>query len=221
MKSVIICFTIFLLPLYIIAQKKTSDNVPQKNTIYFEVFGQGAFYSFCYDRLYRINRKTKTSASLGLGIIPIYRQYILGLDRQFILSMPASYNFLLGRKNHHFELGMGLTLFFQKRYISPHTIYLYPNGWNPAMPAYSNQTSSFQINYILWVSPKIGYRFQKSEGGIFFRISFDPIVQIIIYNGTIKFKNESEYNQKPSYEIFPYPAVFPWAGVSIGYTLKK
>jgi len=102
MKKVIIYFVIFFTPTLSIGQK-TNDTIFKRNTIYAEFRGQAVLYSLSYDRLYHINRKIKTSFTMGLEVIPPG-----GLD--FYLGVPLSYNFLFGKNNHHLELGIGFTV---------------------------------------------------------------------------------------------------------------
>jgi hypothetical protein len=55
---------------------------------------------------------------------------------------------------------------------------------------------------------RIGYRHQKREGGLFYKIGFTPLL------GTVY--DLSNRLSRPT-ELFAYPLV----GLSLGYTLKK
>ncbi len=180
---------------------KALDTVPQRNTIYMELCGQAGIYSFSYDWLFRINKKVKNSVSFGLAIIPAHWDL-------FVIA-PVSYNFLFGKKNNHLELGIGPTFFFQKF-----------TNWE-----YTNSSVGYltvRKDYFLFASPKVGYRYQKLHGGLFFKATLSPIINIVQYFGVVKFKNASRFNLPGSIRFFePWGElgpVLPWTGVSIGYS---
>ncbi|MBI4930746.1 MAG: hypothetical protein HY841_08290 [Bacteroidetes bacterium] len=187
---------------------KALDTIPKRNTIYAELGGQAGIYSLNYDRIFRVNKKVKNSVSFGLELFP--SRY------DFILFTPVSYNFLFAKKNSHLELGIGLTIFSNRYKVNPNTYY--------TSPYISNSTIGRGTDYILFASPKIGYRYQRLQGGIFFKVAFSPIINIVAYYGSAKFKNESQFNQTGSFHFFePFGSlghVLPWAGISIGYTFN-
>lgn len=216
MKKVITYFIIFSFPFFAIGQQK-ADSIPKRNTLYLEAFGQGIVYSLSYDRLLRINKQTKTSFSVG--IIPFY----FPTWYYTLFGVPISYNLLLGKKKNYLELGIGLTLSrihiksFEGVYYNSAGIYVYDGVF-----------TSHQTNYISYLTSKIGYRFQRENGGFFYRVTFSPATSFINRIGTVSGKGP--YATDPYYQYFENGKVgtpiytrrfLPWGGVSIGYTFKK
>lgn len=83
---------------------------------------------------------------------------------EFTPRVPIELNLLYGKNRHHLEVGIGSNL-----YLS------------------SNQSGTF-------IFPRIGYRYQKSEGGFFFRTSFTPIVDL------------------------GEPLIVPWGSIGVGFS---
>ncbi len=102
-------------------------------------------------------------------------------------GIPVSYNWLFGKKKSHLELGVGLTYWTEK---------------------YVNDI----VDYYTYVTPKIGYRFQRPKGGLFFRITFTPPIGLI---------HSEKWENKMGYYDHENPIgglIFPWGGISLGYT---
>ena len=201
-----------MLPLAHSAQE-TAQPIIKRNTVYFEAFGQGLYDAFSFDRMYRVDKKVKSSFSAGLTIIPS--------GELLVLATPISYNYIFGSKNHHLELGLGFTpMYLRQGKIQASEYYNDAQGNLQIRDYKSSRTDVYT-----YFTPKIGYRFQKAEGGFFMRVTLTPplagINRIGEYKGAIH-----EPSWGPNYEyfryavFFPYRA-FPWAGVSFGYTLKK
>lgn len=212
MKKIIVQTILFLSPIISFGQENIKSSEIKRNSIYFEVFGQGLYNSFSFDRLYNIDKKIKTSFTAGLTIIPH--------PELFVLAAPISYNYIFGQKNHHFELGIGFTaMYLRQGRISASEVYVDSNG--------VSQTNNFvghSNDFYSFFTPKMGYRFQKYTGGIFFRVTLTPPIAGINKIGGVK---GGKYNSDWSYTeyftsaaFFGYRA-FPWAGLSIGWTLKK
>ena len=97
-------------------------------------------------------------------------------DFQFMLGTSVGFNTLFGKHRHFLEFGTNLA------YMNMQDI----DG---------NDFSTFYLPI------RIGYRFQKDEGGLFYRASFMPIIPII---------------QDPDVAIL-YP-VTPHFALAIGYS---
>ena len=88
------------------------------------------------------------------------------------LSFPALINVITGKGNNHFELGIGET--------------------------FENNVYVKKGNYQITTTLDLGYRFQKPDGGIFFKCAYTPIF----------------YNSQDSFsKIF-----WLYIGLGIGYT---
>lgn len=152
------------------SQQSTSNlTIPKKNSIYFELLGNGIIYSFGYDRLIITKDLYKISTNIGLTAIPASP---FSSDFQ-VYTISPQLSFLIGQKNN-LELGLGYTMALLK--------------------------SDSEINNILVY--RIGYRYQKKDGGLFFRIGFTPFSFI-----------------KKSPDFFNNYLYFqPWGGITIGWT---
>jgi hypothetical protein len=186
-------FALLFIPISAICQKSNAkDSLFKRNTIYIEAFGQGFNSSLSVDHLFSINKKVKTSFTTGLIIVPKSEGFYDGS----YYGVALSYNFLFGKGSHKLELGIGLT------HLSGEG-----NIWNDL----------YTFSYLI---PKIGYRFQKNMGGIFFRATFTPMFALI---NTYDFAHiyHSRQIQYFTNVLNLGSPVFLWGGLSIGWTFKK
>lgn len=102
-------------------------------------------------------------------------------------GFPIGINLFKFHGNHHLEIGAGVSYIEGiKRYYNAGEY-----RWNRALYAYG----------------AAGYRFQKPEGGIFFKVQWHPLYQL------------REYNPDPT---FQYNVSFKyWMGLSVGYAFSK
>lgn len=106
------------------------------------------------------------------------------IEHNLWAATPVELSYLRGKGNHLLELGLGVTPLLQ-------------NG---------RETNDAQAKF--WeVLPvvRIGYRYQRREGGIFYKAGFTPMAELAS-------KRYINYRKKT---IF-----IPWIGLAIGYTLK-
>jgi len=193
MLKLIFWFSISSLAFSTLAQQETI--VREKSTIYAEAFGQGLCWSLNYDRLFRTEKRLMNSWTAGLIIVP--KSFDFGDGAYF--GVPVSYNWILGKKSHHFEFGVGLTLL--------------ASSWDYWQD---------RKNFYAYLNPKIGYRFQRPQGGLFFRATATALIDLFSSsfgqfggNGPF-FSSWSVFNNAAGLD---YP-VFPWPGLSLGYTFK-
>ena len=152
----------------------------KRNTLFIELGGNSPFYSLNYDRIIVNKINWKLAARIGAMYLYDNRSYLESI-RNKNYSIPLELSFLKGKNNHNLEIGIGATAFF-KEYVE-----------------------TTRDNFLSLASfGRIGYRYQKNNGGIFFKVGFTPIIQFK--------KNMDSIN--PKY-------VYPWAGLAIGYTLKN
>ncbi len=202
--------TVLFCSLSVTSQDTLFLNPPMaRNSVYLEVFGQGLYNSLSYDRILFPEFRVKHSATIGLTFIP-------PIGYMQVVAIPVSYNFIFGQRKHHLELGLGFTPMIFKEIGIQSTFYEQDN--------FGTVTSVTEkvdnVNLFFYLTPKIGYRFQKPEGGFFFRATLTPPVagiNIWRYNST------SSYSQSPYTELFTNAAffgsrIYPWAGLSFGYT---
>ena len=171
MKSILIHFSITL-SLFSISQTNTISNNLKRNSLYFEIGGQSIFYSVNYDKLIHVREKIQTSFTVGASIVP------KNTFCDFGISTPVSYNLILGKSTHKFVIGIGLTPFYIKRYIVDEisSMFDYQGFMN-----YGGQISTYKINYLakefyFYLTPKLGYRYQKQEEGLFIKADLTPLL---------------------------------------------
>jgi hypothetical protein len=174
-------------------QENPTSGELKRNTIYAEAFGQGFCWSLNYDRLFNTEKRFMNSFTAGLVYVPKSIQFGEGT----YFGIPVSYNWLLGKKSHHLELGIGLTSLL----VNP----------------YSNNISTYSYTYL---TPKIGYRFQRPQGGIFFKATATAMIDLL--NVSVhKFEGKTYRNFSTMNNVAGIGyAVFPWPGLSVGYTFK-
>jgi hypothetical protein len=193
MKSLFVLSFTILCAQATLAQDTSPKEDLERNTIYTEAFGQGFCWSLNYDRLTNIERKVINSYSIGAVFVPKSIEFGDGA----YYGIPVSYNWLFGKKSHHLELGLGLTQMIVKPYFR-----------------------NFETNYYAYLTPKISYRFQGPQGGLFFRATALAIVDLFNYKvfkfGDDTFRGYSALNNV----VGLGSAVFPWPGLSVGYTFK-
>ena len=148
---------------------------PAKTSLYLELGGAAGIWSFNYDRtLWDISKSFKLNGRAGFGLLSEFN----GAGFPDVL-IPVSGAMLYGKDKHRIELGGGITYF----------------NWTMRDP---ESSSGYSRKPELLKHLILGYRFQKMDGGLMFRIIYSPIIS-----------NESNEN-------FGH-----WMGVSIGKTIKR
>lgn len=213
-KIITILFTI-ICPLLALSQDTNFVKPIKRNSIYVEYAGQGLYPSVSFDRLYRTEKKMKTSFTGGLTLIPI--------PDYFVFSVPASYNILFGKRKSKLELGIGVTaMYLREGNITASYGYKDNNG-----VYHYEQFVGHEHNFFAYFTPKIGYRYQNPTGGLFFRVTLTPHLAGISSYGGVRGKNGIKTNIDDSYTEYFSSVAFMGntfllgGGVSIGWTLKK
>ncbi|MBS1634981.1 MAG: hypothetical protein JST26_03595 [Bacteroidetes bacterium] len=142
-----------------------SKPVPKaaKNVIFFEMGGNGGFYSLNYERLFPLKSGFALAARIGGSAVPQKysaggkSSYSFGWTEYGINTLPVSVSALYG-KDHRVEFGIGYTPLFKT------------NG---------NLLYDFN-NYI---GAMMGYRFQRSVKDMFFKCGFIFAQNIDQYKG--------------------------------------
>ncbi len=130
-------------------KSKKNSNHQAKNSVFFELFGNGLIYSLNYDRIILQRNGLKTSARIGFSVIP--------LD-EFSNILITEINQLIGRGNKYFEIGLGITAHY----------------------VFDEEAVSFfgidDHNFLGFI--RMGYRYQKLNGGLFYRVGVTPFMFI-------------------------------------------
>jgi|TARA_B110000259_G_C13912958_1_gene361645 hypothetical protein len=213
-KIITILFTI-ICPLLALSQDTNTVAPIKRNSIYVEYAGQGLYPSVSFDRLYRTEKKMKTSFTGGLTLIPI--------PDYFVFSVPASYNILFGKRKSKLELGIGVTAMYLREGNIPASY-----GYKDNNGVYHyEQFVGHEHNFFAYFTSKIGYRYQNPTGGLFFRVTLTPHLAGISSYGGVRGKNGIKTNIDDSYTEYFSSVAFMGntfllgVGVSIGWTLKK
>ncbi|MDR1739527.1 MAG: hypothetical protein LBR45_02075, partial [Bacteroidales bacterium] len=162
------------------AQDITKPKNKIQHNLFLELGGNSVYlYNITYDCSFQLEEKHKITAGLGFQYMP-FKVFIFFYPHTFGLS--PQFNYLYGKK-HHLEIGTGITAPF----------FLY----------YHYYTQEWRTNSGIIIPLRIGYRYQRSDGGVFWKIAFVPLFGKGMYfpvgkTGKIPF--------------------FPSGGVSIGYT---
>ena len=133
-----------------------SCSFAQNNTIYFELLGNGLVYSLNYDRM--VTEKISVRAGYGgltVSQMTISSGTIVNEDIKITL-IPVLANYLRGEGNHKLEMGAGIVL-VSLDYTGNVADVNFSLAADGAIP-----TGNF------------GYRYQKPEGGFFFKASLCP-----------------------------------------------
>ena len=118
-------------------------------SVYFELLGPAATYSFNYDTRFQ-NTLNGLGGRIGLGYIAI--------DGNSVFSVPLMANYLLGKGGKYFEMGLGAT------YI----------GFNSSESAAENEVLFINESQVFGTMV-FGYRRQPVDGGFLFRAGLSPI----------------------------------------------
>ena len=137
------------------AQEVSEDTLQTaRNSLYVELGGNGGLYTINYDRILHRGEWFHTSARAG-----VYYNW-WGGGR---LGIPLEVNGLFGRKEHFLEMGVS---------------FVYSHGFEPVVhkadPAVPSSEDIYHNFADLRAIGRLGYRYQKPEGGLFFRAAYTP-----------------------------------------------
>ncbi|QQS29218.1 MAG: hypothetical protein IPM47_20685 [Sphingobacteriales bacterium] len=136
----------------------------QKNTFFAEVGGNGTLYSVNIDQVLLAGHNFKISTRIGMGLSSSV------FEKDIDPIIPIEGNIWFGKNKHHFETGMGVVAAFGFDETPPATIQITENGTKVI------QYQSGQEYTSLYAFTRIGYRYQNSNGGLFFRAGITPTV---------------------------------------------
>jgi len=157
-KHSIYLILLFLLLVNILSAQNKTDSVNNniaKNTVYFELLGNGGIYSLNYDRIILSKNKIKCSYNAGIS----YGGLFIGSNIELLgwsLVVPCGINFLYGKTNS-LELGTG-----------------------PIFTFNVNNKNHYGSSILFHVI-NLNYRFQKKTGGFFFKTGAGLIVKLLEY----------------------------------------
>jgi hypothetical protein len=153
-QHVLILFVTTLLSFDAIAQSK-AEPFTAKKAVYFEVGGSSGAYGLNYGRVFRQKEKLKLNASAGFSILV---RETINLKKYWLPAIPLEVTAFYGKSKHHLEMGFGVIPYLDVVSIfdSESLVFKDKVVFTTAMPL------------------RIGYRYQKPEGGFFFRVGYTP-----------------------------------------------
>lgn len=171
-----------LMPLLLPAQQ--SENTFNGYLTYAEIGGLAGFFSV------NIEQTLFKAGRFNGGVRVGYGQFRFNEGHTLFRGIPAALVFFRHQGNHHSDFGFGVS------YIS---------GMQYEIEPYSGYANYSQA---LFAGPMAGYRFQKPDGGIFFRIQYIPLVKVRELSNDALYKS---YQGK----LFHSP------GIAVGYFFSK
>ncbi len=179
-KSILISFFLVFL---IFSQSTFAQNEPEpftaKKAIYFEVGGSSGRYAINYSKIFHQKGKLKLNASAGFSM---WRDQINDFKTIWLPVIPLEVTALYGKSSHHLEMGFGFTSYLSRTLD------------------FDSEKLELEDKVVFGavIPLRIGYRYQKPEGGFFFRVGYTPFFSVPVRAGRI-------------WSFNPY-----WAGVSFG-----
>jgi len=164
-----------------------STNVKLKrHTLFFELGGTSFLYSIKYDCILKQWKKFSINSGIGFSALPNDHGY--GFDNGGINAFvfPMQLSGLYGKNKNKLELGVFIM---------------------PSVNIYTKKEKSYEgkkTEYGLGKGIDVGYRYQKKQGGLFFKTSF----LVFFGNGL----------SAGTFSIYEGP--LPWIGIGIGHTFK-
>lgn len=157
-------------------------------------------YTVHYDLILLKGRNFVFSGNIGFGLLDTSPEFSSSernsLPKNNDFVVPVEANVLFGKGNHHLEIGLGTRLIFGLEEMTESYEQSHPDG----SKVYSYQPAQEYTS--LWVTSKIGYRFQNlDKGGLFFRASLNPTLE------TYSLQKTNEFNIG--------------ASVSVGFSLNQ
>lgn len=161
---------------------------PAEQSLYVEVIGE----TLCplnvhYGRILKIYSNSYMTFNLGFGYFPT--------DINPILSIPFMIDWNSGLRNSHLEMGTGLS---------------YNSGY------YSSKIEELEVigkmRGLFWAL-RLGYKYQRPEGGFFFKIGFTPLIRI-----TEKYKIDNPSQFRVITDVKNPTIIYPMAGLAIGFS---
>ena len=151
MKQFLIITLLILLFQNTFSQSDTETKA--KNIVFAEVAGAGGFGSVNYERELIKKSKFKFSLRGGLGMYHT-KDYEMKFNPDLLIPCTM---FLYYGEKHHLDFGIGETV--------------------SSIVYFNYEEMDKKRNYHLHTNFSLGYRYQKSTGGIFFKISYTPFLE--------------------------------------------
>lgn len=143
-------------------------------------------YTLHYDLVLLKGKNFVFSGNIGFGLLDA-PQTIMGentapMAKNTDYIVPVEANIWFGNNKHHLEIGLGASLLFGMEETAESFGYISPSGVEVAKHQSAKEYTS------LWLTSKIGYRFQQlDKGGLFLRASLSPTLETYSLQNTNNF----------------------------------
>jgi len=167
MRSLFLFFSLLTFSFYSFSQSTA------KNSLYLELGGAAGLYSINYERMISEGSNVDINARIGFAVVPFRdREVLVDWDIDNIAyAFPIGVNFVFGDKKNHFETGLAYSIVFDGRVA--YDGYAKTNG--EFIEIVNLRVERGVGHYLI---PKIGYRYQKAEGGLIFKVNATPFIII-------------------------------------------
>lgn len=135
-----------------------------KKAVYLEVGGSSGIYAVNYSKIFHQKGKFKLNASAGFSMWPNEK---IDSKTIWLPVIPIEVSAFYGKSNHHLEMGFGFTSYLDK---------------TTAIDFETFELSD-KVVFGAFIPLRVGYRYQKPEGGFFFRIGYTPLFDVPVRAG--------------------------------------
>jgi hypothetical protein len=191
MKNIVLILISILLSVKVFSQSK------KPKSIYLEIGGKSIYTSINYEHTIKVYEKGYLMANIGASYIP--------LERFVSACFPVGVKYVFGKSDHHFEAGIGASFHILN------TIGIESSN------SFGNDKDYRRKNFYRWLylTPSLGYRYQKPTNGLFFTAN------LLLLTGVFEYEYYENYGWDIEWfdgtAFFPFPVV-PYLGLSIGYS---
>ncbi len=176
----------------LISSQETITEVPTisvfKQTVFAEVNKTNdiSSYTLHYDLVLLKGKNFTFSGNVGFGLLdsPEISDNSEGVQmpKNTDYIVPVEANVWFGNNKHHLEVGLGASLLFGLEETLESFEYISPTGIKVAKHQAAKEYTT------LWLTSKIGYRFQQlDKGGLFLRASVSPTFETYSLQNTRNF----------------------------------
>jgi hypothetical protein len=142
-----------------VSAQTESEEFTARNALYLEIGGSSGRYAVNYNRIFYQKDKLKLTVSAGFALW----HYTVDLGPEYKRTswhpaIPIELTTFWGKSKHHLEFGVGFVPYWE------------PIGQIAPVTLEISEKTVFNANIPL----RLGYRYQKPEGGFFFRVGYTP-----------------------------------------------
>jgi hypothetical protein len=153
MRKIFCSILLFVFSNHSLVAQYIEDKNYSKSLVFVEAGGFGGYGSLNYEHLLKKINKVKVSVRVGLSTYNL-----MDFSHKFNpdIIVPIAVNGYYG-STHHVDFSLGKTI--------THIVYTDKSNYQPA------RSHSFNSNL------SVGYRYQKEEGGLLFKIAYTPMLE--------------------------------------------